>query len=304
MTPAVFLDRDNTLIANDGDLGDPEAVELLPGVPEGLARLREAGYRLVVVTNQGGVARGRYGEEEVDAVNQRIARMVDDEADAARLIERFYYCPFHPDATIEAYRREHPWRKPQPGMLLQATRDLGLDLARSWMIGDALRDVAAGRSAGCRTVLLAETEPGDDDARPTTTVPTFADAVDRILNDPWPRDGATAPAEPPVPVQSPPPPDPDPVITPTGLAQTDENELGRLRRAILALADELQNERIRRGEFTPLRMTALLCQLAVLLVALLGLLQVGTTEVFTKWMLGALLLQGVTIAILLLDLRG
>jgi D-glycero-D-manno-heptose 1,7-bisphosphate phosphatase len=299
MTPAVFLDRDNTLIANDGDLGDPDAVELLPGVPEGLGRLREAGYRLIVVTNQGGVARGRYGEDDVDAVNQRIARIVDERAGAARLIERFYYCPFHPDATVEAYRREHPWRKPQPGMLLQATRDLGLDLARSWMIGDAARDVAAGRSAGCRTILLAESEPGDGDARPTAVVPTFADAVDRILDDPWPRDEPGAPAETPAT-----PPDPDPAITPTGLAQTDENELGRLRRAILALADELQNERIRRGEFTPLRMTALLCQLAVLLVALLGLLQVGTTEVFTKWMLGALLLQGVTIAILLLDLRG
>ena len=154
MDTAVFLDRDNTLIANDGDLGDPEEVHLLRGVAEGLRTLREAGYRLVVVSNQGGVARGAFTEDDVDAVHQKIATLVDRGASGQDVINRFYYCPYHPEATVEEYRRDHPWRKPQPGMLLQAARDMNLDLARSWIIGDQPRDVEAGRAAGCHTMLL------------------------------------------------------------------------------------------------------------------------------------------------------
>ena len=91
---AIFLDRDNTLIKCNGDLGDPASVELLEGVPDGLRQLREAGYHLIVVTNQGGVARGRYEETDVDATHQRIATLVDEAAGQPRLIDRFYYCPY------------------------------------------------------------------------------------------------------------------------------------------------------------------------------------------------------------------
>ena len=150
----VFLDRDNTLIANDGDLGDPNAVVLLDGVPEGLVRLRDAGFVLVVVTNQGGVARGNYHEEDVDQVHAEIARLIDLKSGRKGVIDRFYYCPFHPDGKVEKYRGEHSWRKPQPGMLLQAAMDLDLDLESSWMIGDQPRDIEAGINAGCRTVQL------------------------------------------------------------------------------------------------------------------------------------------------------
>lgn len=129
MRPAIFLDRDNTLIANEGDLGDPARVQLREGVADGLRSLRQAGYSLIVVTNQGGVARGRFSEADVDAVHQRIAELVDEATSAQGLIERFYYCPYHPEGTVPEYQREHPWRKPQPGMLLQAARDLDLDLA-------------------------------------------------------------------------------------------------------------------------------------------------------------------------------
>jgi len=179
--PAVFLDRDNTLIENDSDLGDPEAVRLCDGVPDGLDALHRAGFRLVVVTNQGGVARGKFSESDVDAVHRRIASLVDGAADGTSLIDRFYYCPFHPAAEVEAYRREHPWRKPSPGMLLQAARDLRLDLGRSWMVGDQPRDIEAGRSAGCRTALIDAEGATASELRPTVATRCFSEAVQQIL---------------------------------------------------------------------------------------------------------------------------
>ncbi|MEO0587703.1 MAG: HAD-IIIA family hydrolase [Planctomycetota bacterium] len=153
--PAVFLDRDNTLIHNDGDLGDPERVELMQGVSTAVASLKGLGYRVVVVTNQGGVARGKYGEADVKAVHARLGAMIEAGANGAH-IDAFYYCPFHPDGRLKQYRKEHPNRKPSPGMLLEAAADHDLDLSRSWMIGDQMRDVQAGAAAGCRTILLRE----------------------------------------------------------------------------------------------------------------------------------------------------
>ena len=153
LQPAVFLDRDNTLIVNDGDLGNPDAVVLMQGAAMAVASLCGLGFRTVVVTNQGGVARGRYREQDVDAVHQRMAELLERQATGAR-IDGFYYCPYHPSGTSHHYKREHPERKPAPGMLLRAAAEMGLDLRSSWMIGDAMRDVAAGESAGCRTILL------------------------------------------------------------------------------------------------------------------------------------------------------
>ena len=178
---AVFLDRDNTLIVNDGDLGDPKAVRLIDGVASALARLGGAGWRLVVVSNQGGVARGRFSESDVDAVHQRLAALLDQAAGCSNLIDRFYYCPYHPEGPVERYRRDHPWRKPHPGMLLKAAQDLGLDLARSWMVGDGDRDMAAGRAAGCRTVLVRRNGEAPGPTPATVVAPTFADAAQAIL---------------------------------------------------------------------------------------------------------------------------
>lgn len=182
--PAVFLDRDDTLIDDPGDLHGPDQVTLRPGVAAGLRALRRAGYRLVVVTNQGGVGRGRCTEEDVDRVHRRIAELVDDAAGEPDLLDRFYYCPYHPDAELPTYRRDHFWRKPRPGMLLQAARDLEIDLGASWMIGDRARDVEAGRAAGCRTILLGDGHDGSDEAdacRPTARVKGFADAAREVL---------------------------------------------------------------------------------------------------------------------------
>lgn len=155
MTPAVFLDRDNTIIYNEGDLGDPEMVELTRGAASAIASLRGLGFKVVVVTNQGGVARGRYTEDDVHDVHQRINELVRKSANGAS-IDAFYYCPYSPNGNLKQYKKDHENRKPNPGMLLQAAEELGLDLSASWMIGDQLTDVQAGHRAGARTVLLRE----------------------------------------------------------------------------------------------------------------------------------------------------
>ncbi|GAB4519935.1 MAG: D-glycero-beta-D-manno-heptose 1,7-bisphosphate 7-phosphatase [Phycisphaerales bacterium] len=152
---AVFLDRDDTLIRNtgvvsDGDLGDPDLVELLPGARQACDLLKDAGFFLAIVTNQGGVARGRYSEAAPHHVHERLNELLDHAIDDWRC------CPYHPRGTVPAYTREHPWRKPQPGMLLDLAREHDLDLTRSWSIGDKPRDCEAGKAAGCRTVLIAD----------------------------------------------------------------------------------------------------------------------------------------------------
>lgn len=180
MTAAVFLDRDNTLIHNDGDLGDPDAVRLVKGAASAIASLRGLSYKIVVVTNQGGVARGKFTEDAVQAVHDRITQLVKETSGS--IIDRFYYCPYHPEGKSKKYRREHPWRKPQPGMILQAAEDLGLDLNRSWLIGDQMRDIEAASAAGVRAILLdrAATESPDPDETENPiylAAPTIIEAV-------------------------------------------------------------------------------------------------------------------------------
>lgn len=182
MNAAVFLDRDNTLIHNDGDLGDPELVKLVQGASSAIASLRGLGYKIVVVTNQGGVARGKYSESDVEAVNQRLADQI--KATSGSTIDRFYYCPYHPEGTVDRYRREHPWRKPDCGMILQASKDLDLDIAQSWTIGDQMRDVESGAKAGTRTILLRDdaeemtplrvSEIGERQSEGGVTTPNYA----------------------------------------------------------------------------------------------------------------------------------
>jgi D,D-heptose 1,7-bisphosphate phosphatase len=292
---AVFLDRDNTLIANDGDLGDPGSVRLLDGVASGLQSLRDAGYRLIVVTNQGGVARGAFGEADVDAVHQRIAALVDEAADGGNLIDRFYYCPYHPEATVTDYRRDHPWRKPHPGMLLQAARDLDLDLGQSWMIGDQDRDVAAGRSAGCRTILLAPNEVDVSTAAPTLAVTTFPQAVGAIL-----RANGAVPGPPSTAAATPPESSPPPSVAPSAAEPESDAALSR---QVSELAEEIRAQRLGGQEFTAMRLAAALCQLLALLLALMGLLNLASFEDYVRWMIGALLAQLFTIAVLLADSR-
>ncbi len=150
---AVFLDRDNTLIEDPGYIGSPDQVQLKPGAARALKELNQAGYAVVVVTNQSGVARGLFDERALHAIHERLRELIRTEG--AR-IDAIYACPFLPGdaAKVEAYRKDSQLRKPKPGMLLQAAGEMDLDLGASWMIGDGVRDVQAGRAAGCRTILL------------------------------------------------------------------------------------------------------------------------------------------------------
>jgi D-glycero-D-manno-heptose 1,7-bisphosphate phosphatase len=150
MTPAVFLDRDGTLIDLVHHLTDPAQVRLIPGAGGAVRALRDAGYRVVVVTNQSVVGRGMLTEEGLAAVHAEMARQLAAEGAA---VDAVYFCPLAPvqkDPTVV----EHPMRKPGPGMLWLAATEMGLALARSWMVGDTVSDMLAGRAAGCRTVLV------------------------------------------------------------------------------------------------------------------------------------------------------
>ena len=179
--PAIFVDRDNTIIEDPGYLRDCDRVQLLPGAAGALARLRDAGYPVVVVTNQSGIARGYLTEEELAAIHQRLQQLLETHQTG---IDAFYYCPFldGPNAVVEEYHRDSELRKPKPGMLLAAARDLDLDLTRSWMVGDSERDVQAGHAAGCRTILIGE-RVRDDEPHPDFIAKDFPSAVDWVLHE-------------------------------------------------------------------------------------------------------------------------
>jgi D,D-heptose 1,7-bisphosphate phosphatase len=148
---AVFLDKDGTLIEDVPYNVRPERMQLTPGAAAGLRTMHQAGYCLIVVSNQSGVARGYFEEEALGPVERRLREML---ADSEVPLAGFYYCPHHPQGQVPEYAVACACRKPQPGLLLRAAAEHGIDVGNSWMVGDRLDDVEAGLRAGCRTVLL------------------------------------------------------------------------------------------------------------------------------------------------------
>ena len=148
---AVFLDKDGTLIVDVPYNVDPARIVLAPGAEEGLARLHAAGYLLVVITNQSGVARGRFEVEALGPVEARLRELL---AGFGVPLAGFAFCPHHPEGVVAEFAVACDCRKPAPGMIVRAAAELGIDPARSWFVGDILNDVEAGHRAGCRTVLL------------------------------------------------------------------------------------------------------------------------------------------------------
>lgn len=141
-SPAVFLDRDGTIMRDVEYCGDPARVELFSGVAQALRGLKAAGFRIVIITNQSGIGRGYFNEQDYRAVEEEVERQI-----GAGVIDATYFCPDHPDNGSTR-------RKPEPGMILEAQREHGLDLARSFMVGDKALDIECGRRAGVRTILV------------------------------------------------------------------------------------------------------------------------------------------------------
>ncbi len=148
---AIFLDRDDTLIEDTGYINDPEQVKLLEGVSAALNELHNMGYKLVVVSNQSGVARGIVSEAVLGDIHVRLRNLL---AEKGAYLDGIYYCPNHPDGVIAKYRKDDDWRKPKPGMLLAAAKDMDIELEQSWIVGNSGRDIKAGAAAGCRTILI------------------------------------------------------------------------------------------------------------------------------------------------------
>ncbi len=141
---AVFLDKDGTLVENVPYNADPAKIRLVAGAGEALRAMQEAGYRIFVVSNQSGVARGYFPETALGGVLKRLREML---AGQGVELAGFYYCPHHPQGHCAC-------RKPQPGLILRAAAEHEVDLGKSWLVGDILDDVEAGRRAGCRTILV------------------------------------------------------------------------------------------------------------------------------------------------------
>jgi D-glycero-D-manno-heptose 1,7-bisphosphate phosphatase len=148
----VFLDRDGTLIEHYDYLTEPEQVKLMPTAVSALRLLRDRGFALVMVTNQSAIARGLLTEEKLQDIHKHLQRLLAQEG---VFLDGMYYCPYHPEAVLPEYRRESDLRKPAPGMFQLAARELDLSLEQSWMVGDDDRDILAGQTAGCRTILLS-----------------------------------------------------------------------------------------------------------------------------------------------------
>lgn len=153
MQPAAFIDRDGVINRELHHVHRIEDFHVLPGVVEGLRMLASAGYRLVVVTNQGGIAKGLYTPEDYELLTQHMRHWF-----AERGVEfaGVYHCPHHPEGSVARWKLACSCRKPEPGLLLQAANELGLDLARSVIVGDKISDMLAGQRAGVEQLVLVE----------------------------------------------------------------------------------------------------------------------------------------------------
>lgn len=182
---AVFLDKDGTLVENVPYNVDPAQIKLAPGVEEGLCMLQDAGYQLIVVTNQSGIARGYFTEAALAQAADRLEELL---CEAGIYLDDFYYCPHHPQGFVAEYAVECDCRKPRPALIVQAAYEHDVQLGRSWLVGDILNDVEAGQRAGCRTVLVDS--GGETDwsfgpyRRPHYVAGDFAEAARAILSAP------------------------------------------------------------------------------------------------------------------------
>lgn len=179
---AVFLDKDGTLIPDLPYNVNPGYITISNNAIRGLKRFADAGYLLIVVSNQSGIAYSYFHEHALIFVEKKIGDLLKAEG---IFLSGFYYCPHHPQGTVKEYRIICNCRKPKPGLLIRAAEEHGVDLSVSWMIGDILHDIEAGNAAGCKTILINngnETEWKMNDARtPDCMVANINEAAEYIL---------------------------------------------------------------------------------------------------------------------------
>src|SRR5436305_107269 len=294
--PAIFFDRDNTLIVGSDYLGDPDDVVLMPGAADAVSRARALGYATVVISNQSGVARGMFTEADVRAVNARMEEYLLEENPAA-IIDRQEFCPFHPEGKVERYCRDSDMRKPRPGMLIKAAELLGLDLNRSWLIGDAPRDIEAGKAAGCKTVLFqppaVEQSPAameESSVEPDYLCTSLMDAIDYISAHG---------------IEEPPQVSNGPIALPAPREKSDETDperLRRLERVAEQILEELKRRHVQPVDFSVSKLMAGIAQilsLAVLFVAYLN--RMSPNDVMYPLIFTAIFCQLLTIALLIMD---
>jgi len=192
MNSAVFLDRDgviNKLIYHQeqGIIDSPfntEQFQLLPNVGKAIKKLHDMGHKIIIVSNQPGVAKGNMTQETFGKIRQT---MEEELAKDGAFLDGEYYCFHHPEAKLKRLKANCECRKPKPGLLHQAAQDMDIDLSKSWMIGDGLTDVKAGKEAGCRTILLGKMKcelchlMAEENVRPDVIVSNLTEAARYIL---------------------------------------------------------------------------------------------------------------------------
>ncbi len=291
---AVFIDRDKTLMEDTGYVSDPQAVKLLPGVELAIKSLQQARYKIVVVTNQSGIARGMLTEDALEEIHAEMRRQLSEKGVH---LDAIYYCPYHPEGTVEQYAKESDLRKPKPGMLLRAAAEMEIDLGDSWMIGDSARDVEAGQRAGCRTIRVRVRsahaggggEDQDENVQADYAVRNLVDAAKIILRE-GPRRTAAAAGR-------------GMAGAPTRVRDTDEASLpaespvesmgdSRVRQEILRYVRQMVIDR-QTEEFSFARLLAYVVQVLVFLPLLMTLWRMLENEIAaaTLWGVVALLLQ-------------
>jgi D,D-heptose 1,7-bisphosphate phosphatase len=190
---AVFIDRDgviNEIIYHKemGILDSPfnaDQIKLLPDVGKAISELKKMGYKTIIVSNQPGIAKNRFSEEEFSKMKEKVR---DELKKQGAVVDDEYYCIHHPYGKIEEYTKKCNCRKPEPGMILKAAEKHNIDLSNSWMIGDGITDIQAGKKAGCKTIMIGRMKcdlcqkMAEENAEPDHITPTLYEASKIIQN--------------------------------------------------------------------------------------------------------------------------
>ncbi len=280
---AVFLDRDGTILGDTGYMDDPGKVRVLGGVDLAIKSLLQGGYKIVVVTNQSGIARGILTEETLEKIHAEMCGQL--EGKGAR-VDAIYYCPYHPDGTVRQYAVESDLRKPAPGMLLKGAEELDIDLSQSWMVGDSGEDIEAGRRAGVRTIRIRaateETGPEGEDVKADFKVRNLVDAARIILRERSRAHVAHQPKS--VRAEQPGTLSPEEAISSMDDSEVRKEILRHLRRFVLRGDEE---------EFSFIKLTGSIAQMLSLLGLVIGIVKMIGDQLqgAMVWMLIALVLQ-------------